>query len=149
MPSNTHLIGPGNDRAVVMTPADLGMNGVVAANGAPVTSNTFLLAGWDDITIYVFLDYVAATRVDVELLVSPIFDTGATAFHSLQSETVAAGTATLSTYEQQKAVAAADLRFATRIKNLNAVEGRLRIEGVNGTTDTITVYAIRGNNIGP
>src|SRR5574343_1579918 len=89
-----------------LSPAALGLNTVTVANGAPVTSNTFSIRGFNQLSVSLYLDRQAATRVDVSLDTSPL-EVGETIgnwWTQTMSNSIAAGVGTSTELELQNAV---------------------------------------------
>jgi hypothetical protein len=124
-------------------PAILGLDTVVVANGAPVTSNTFSIEGHNQVSLHLFLDRQAATRVDVKLFTSPlrVGETIGNFWSQVMSNSIAAGVGTSTELELQNATGG-DEYFEYKFGKLNAMSAKFEIEAVGGTTDTIKGYAI-------
>lgn len=126
----------------VLSPAKLGLSAVVLS--AEKTSNSFSLWGYPNLAVFVVTTWHAATRIDVNLDVTPDgWDMGAISnWMKSQSATIASGAATMDELDIQKATSNAVVLFEVRFTELNAVHGRLRISSTAGDTDTATVTGI-------
>jgi hypothetical protein len=124
----------GFTREHLISPAELGLNGVVVANGAPVTSSTFDATGYNQLRLDFSLTRVAATVLTFYLDHSR--DGGST-WERLKTSSIAAGTETLSDHLVSLAVAGSvNFPYLTSIFYKKM---RLVITTTNGTTDTVTV----------
>lgn len=128
---------------VRLNPAALGLNTVTVANGAPVTSSTFSIKGFNQLSLHLYLDRTAATRVDVSLDTSPleVGETIGSFWSQTISNSIAAGVGTSTELELQNAVGGGEY-FEYKFGKLNSFSARFRIEGINGTADTIKGYVI-------
>ncbi len=123
---------------------ELGLNAVTFASER--TSSTFGLAGIDQIDLYCFHDYTAATGVTIELDTTDQ-DGTPTEWFKTQAVAVSSGTGTASDFVFSKTTGA-DARFVCTFTGINARQGRLRInDTASGTTDTITVRAITKSGV--
>jgi hypothetical protein len=128
-------------RQTVITPADLGLNGV--ALNSEKTSSTFSISGCREVAVYVNYTYAAGTAVTVELDMTP--EEGSVSnWYKQQSVSVAAGTGTLSSYVASKAAGAASQKFEIRFTELNGKQARIRIVATGAPTasDTAIVTAV-------
>lgn len=128
------------NNSITLQPDQVGLNGVVLS--AERTSNTIECAGREQLTLYVNLStWAAASTVSVAIDIS---ENGSTWF-PLQSESIAAGIATLTPLIWRQAVGAAELwAIYTPIA---AQKFRIRITSAGGTTDAASV-TVRLSNLG-
>lgn len=128
-----------------LEPATLGLDGVTLA--AERTSSTFALQGVSNLAVFVKHTYSAATRIDVNLDLTPDGLDGigsVTNWYKSQSVSISSGTATLSELDTQKATGGASGNYEIRFSDLNAAYGRLRISSTSGdASDIAVVTAIR------
>ncbi len=129
-----------------LTPAALGLNSV--GLDAERTSSTFGLQGATNLAVFVKHTYAAATRIDVNLDLTPdgLDGTGSvTDWYKSQTVSISSGTATLSELDTQKATGSASVNYEIRFTDLNAAYGRLRISSTSGTaSDLAVVTAVIG-----
>lgn len=128
-------------RQVVLNPGELGLDGVLIANGAEVTGSNMDLTGVDELAVYLNVDYAAGTNLRVALDVTPEAGSVSNWFLA-QSESVTVGVGTANDYVTDRAIAA-DKKYVLKFKNINALQGRLRLLSTGGTTDTVVVRAIK------
>lgn len=130
-------------RQRVINPTELGLSAVTLATER--TSNSIGLNGASRLAVYVkHSANSAATRIDVNLDVTPEGMSGETVSNWYVSQTaaIAAGTVTLSDEDIQKAVSGVKL-FEVRFDELNAAYCRIRISGTSGAAgDIVSVTAI-------
>jgi hypothetical protein len=120
-----------------IVPHKLGLNNVVVANGAPVTSSTFSIAGYNQLSFQFALTRVAATSVTAYVDTS---NDGGTTWHRTQTKSISSGTETLSPRLMTQAVSANE-NWRWEFGGVASDLARLVVEGVAGTTDRLTVSA--------
>lgn len=120
------------------SPTFLNMN--ARAISAGINSNGIPCEGFNQLSLEIYLDYVAATDLTFFIATSP----DDVNYGRIQSGSISAGVETLSDRQWSKAISAADKRFTV---NLPLNYRWVRIESLDGTsasTDTVTIYATLG-----
>jgi hypothetical protein len=126
-------------RQYYVNPTELGLNGVTILAATPVTSSTFSVDGYNQLSLAFSLTRVAATAVTAYVE----FSFNGTVWYRQQASSIAAGTETLTDHTMSKAVAGSVLWW----HNFGGVIGdraRIVVGSTAGTTDTLQVAAIVG-----
>lgn len=128
------------NNSITLFPDQVGLNGVVLS--AERTSNTLSSDGREQLTMNVNLStWAAATTVSVAVDISE----NSTNWFPMQSESTAAGIATLSPLIWRQAVSAAELWSINT--PISSKYFRIRITSAGGTTDAASV-SVRLSNLG-
>jgi hypothetical protein len=134
-----------------VSPTALVYNGVTTvvqitnAYGVPGDSESILVQSHKWACYAIFIDAIAgpASRLDALVQESP----DGTNWAPLQTEAVAAGVATLSDYEQQKAFAGTGLLFIVHAPVRGGQYQRIRLKVDAGTADVRVQYSLSGGPV--
>ena len=132
-------------------PTALKVNNVTTATEPPTTygatgdSESILVQGHKWACYAIFVDAVGtANRLDVLVQEGP----DGTNWAPLQTEAVSSGVATLSDYEQQKAIPGTGLLYTVHAPVRGGLYQRLRLKVDTGTTTTVRVqYSLSGGPV--
>jgi hypothetical protein len=117
----------------------VGMDAETIANGAPITSSTFSVEGYNQLSVMCYLTHVAATAVTMYLETT----TDGTRWCRYQASALAGGTETITNHIVSKAVAGS-VNWGHNFPGIFGDRARLVFAGTDGTTDTLTAEVVLG-----
>lgn len=121
-------------------PGDLNLSEV--SLDSEQTSESFSVEGYNILTIYIDHTNNSATRVDVNVDVSPYYIAETPVWYDLTTQAVGSGTATAYDFDGQRSVSGDD-KWVVRLSGINAIAARVRISSTGGAaSDLASVHVI-------